>query len=215
MENRRQFLADLARAAAAAGLNVFANVSVAGALYRNERIGLRLRRPNRWEFESIADFAALRAKQVLADAEIGEDHPLRDSTNLPVFIFSDAREAEGHFRPAVTLYDETLYGGVPRDQCRGHEWMLEGFSESYKDLAIATKPWKVSLKGTPATIAEWSYIHQIDDGSEIPLWIRSILVFRRERVHTWYLVDSRDKRRVSARVWERFVDSIEYDRLTI
>src|SRR3972149_10171496 len=85
---RRDFLKLLAATAVSWGVDPFQGVFVDSDEYYNRRLGLRLRKPPGWEFDSIADFAALRDRQVLQSPIGDEPHPLKDPTNLPVFIIS-------------------------------------------------------------------------------------------------------------------------------
>src|SRR5687768_6021726 len=101
---RREFLAKLASLPAAKAL-AFQGVSVVGCRYTNVRIGLDVERPVDWEFSSIADFAALRKRQVLEEPEEIYDgpHPLKDPENLPAFLFECPEFKDGDFCPCITL----------------------------------------------------------------------------------------------------------------
>lgn len=212
MQPRREFLDRLSKAALALGANIFEGVEIEGSVFRNERLGLTVRKPNRWIYDSIADFSALRDRQALLDASAGEDHPLRDPKNLPVLLVTDPRHRRGNFAPAIGLYDEEIED-KPENEEAGHLDMLFGFMESYAEMEILLTPYEKALRGATATFSEWTYKHQLDSGEEHELWVRSILVFRRRRAHTFHLVDSLKKRRISEQVWDRFVNSINYTRI--
>ena len=87
--SRRDFLQRLAASAAALALDPFRGIAIAKDRYHNDRLGLTVHRPTGWEFSSIADFAALRDRQVLQGVLNQEPHPLKDPHNLPAFLFED------------------------------------------------------------------------------------------------------------------------------
>src|SRR5688500_1009741 len=98
MQSRREFLPPPAASAAAMARGPLQGSSAATSVYRNARLGLTVRLPEGWEFSSIADFAALRERQVLQDvidSLAGSSHPLKDPSNLPVFLFEDPRHRDG------------------------------------------------------------------------------------------------------------------------
>jgi len=78
MNTRRQFLKRLAASAVALGLSPYRDVAVAGETYTNSRLGLSFAKASIWEYSSIADFSALRERQVLDDVCLDEAHPLKD-----------------------------------------------------------------------------------------------------------------------------------------
>jgi hypothetical protein len=214
IESRRSFLQKLLLAAVAAGIDPLRTVTTAGDLYTNTRLGLTVRRPASWDFSSIADFAALRDRQVLMDAADDEIHPLKDPDNLPVFLFEDAHAREGAFAPAIALYDEALHGPAPVDPVAGHrDVMLAGFATSYRNVAVRQLPVAVNLHGTIGTWSHWSYDHDLDDGTSRPLSVRSLVVFREPRVHTFHFVESPTSMRDAQATWEGFLRSISYERI--
>jgi hypothetical protein len=186
-------------------------VVTTGDTYWNERLRLTVCRPRGWDFSSVADFAALRERQVLPDVLVNEPHPLRDPQNLPVFIFENTSARDGVFAPAIALYDETLEGSAPLDQQRSHrEVMLDGFALSYKEMQVLREPELVRVRGAEGTLSQWSYVHEIDDGTERQLIVRSLFVFRESRVHTFHMVDSPTSRRVPESAWSEFIATIHY-----
>ena len=209
MLSRRSFLQGLAAAAASLALDPFSCVVTDGRHYRNLRLGLSATLPLGWEFGSIADFASLRERTALLDERDDELHPLKDPDNLPIFLFEAPRLRAGSFAPGIVLYDEPLEGAPPRNELSGHALMLRGFRLSYPDLDVIRPPAAIALRGTPATVSVWSYTHHLEDET-IPLLVRSILVFRGDRVHTFHLVDSMKSPCIAAHVWEDFVKSLRY-----
>ncbi len=209
---RRSFLQGLAVLAASLALDPLRYVIVDGRRYRNERLGVSATLPPEWEFGSIADFASLRERTELLDELEDELHPLKDPDNLPIFLFEQSRHRQGSFVPAIALYDEPLEQPPPRgDEVSGHALMLEGFGVSYRDLSVIRAPKPIELSGASATISTWSYTHDIDSESK-ELIVRSVVVFRGERVHTLHLVDSLTSPRVRGAVWEEFLRSVRYTR---
>jgi hypothetical protein len=215
MRSRRRFLQDLTTAAAALALDPLRGVSAFASEYSNARLGLSVRLPRDWEFSSIADFVALRERQVLQDVLDGLSdvpHPLKDPANLPVFIFEDPRDREGEFTPSIILYDEPLDETVPADEPAAHAWMLRQLGYSYRDLQVTEEPREISLRGARASCSRCSYVHEIDSGESHPLDVRTLLVFRPPRVHTYYMVDSATRPRIHPVVWDDFMSSVEYAR---
>ena len=213
MQSRREFLQRLAASAAVMALDPLQGISAATSVYRNARLGLTVRLPEGWEFSSIADFAALRERQVLQDAIDslgGSPHPLKDPSNLPVFLFEDPRHRDGEFAPAIILYDEPLWARPPANEATAHTRMLRGLGRSYRDLRVIDPPRPLALGAVPATRSRFSYLHEIDSGKAVPLEVRTLLVFRAPRVHTYYLVDSAPSPCISPEVWEEFIASIQY-----
>ena len=208
---RREFLRLVAATAVALGLDPLRGVSVVDDLYQNERLGLQLRRPPGWEFESVADFVALREHKVLQDALQGEPHPLRDPNNLPIFAIFDPAHRQGDFAPAVCLYDEPLDHPVPADEPRAHrDNMLRGFAVSFREFQVLHEPRRLSLVGARATESVWRYLHELDDGRSWLLRVRSVVVFRPPRVHTFHLVDSDEHPFVPARTFDALLRTIAY-----
>ena len=213
IESRRSFLQKLLVTAVAAGIDPLRTVTTAGDLYTNTRLGLTVRRPAGWDFSSIADFASLRDHQVLMDAADDDVHPLKDPDNLPVFLFEDPNAREGAFAPAIALYDEMLQGPAPADQVAGHrDVMLAGFAMSYRNVAVRQPPVAVNLHGATGTWSHWSYDHDLDDGTSRTLSVRSMVVFREPRVHTFHFVESPASTRNPEETWARFLSSVSYER---
>jgi hypothetical protein len=208
---RREFLRLAAATAVSLGLDPFRGVSTVEDLYRNERLGLQLRRPAGWEFESLADFAAVQSHKVLQDALAGEPHPLRDPLNLPVFIIADPAHRFGDFAPLVSLYDEPLDGPVPANEAEAHERvMLRGFARSFREFRVLTKPRQFALVGTGATDSVYRFLYERDDGQTWPLRVRSVVVFRPPRVHTFHLVDSDEHPFAPVTTFDDFLRTVAY-----
>jgi len=208
---RREFLRLAAATAVSIGLDPFLGVSVSDDVYQNERLGLRLRRPPGWEFDSIADFAAVQGRQVLRDALANQQHPLRDPGNLPVFIIVDPAHRQGDFAPAVCLYDEPLDDTVPYDEAAAHqENLLQNYGTSYNEFRVLGEPRLLALAGSRATVSAWRYRHELDDGRSWLLRIRSVLVFRPPRVHIFHLVDSDEHLFVPSGTFDGFLRSVTY-----
>ena len=212
MLSRRTFLKNLATTAVALSLDPFKGVAIAGAEYSNHRLGLSVRLPKNWEFGSIADFAAIREHSVLLDEleDMNEPHPLKDPSNLPVFLFENPAFKRGEFVPAIALYDEPLHEQTPSDQVAAHERMLIGFGNSYTNRQIIEYPYGVTLSGATATWSKWSYLHELENGDTYALSVRSILVFQTSRVHTYHLADDLHSPCIEEDVWSDFLASIAY-----
>ncbi len=210
MITRRDFLKRLLITATALSLDPLKGISVEGDLYNNNRLKLSVRKPKGWVFSSIADFAALRERQVIEGVLANEPHELRDPSNLPIFLFENPQYQDGAFLPAIALYDEPLRGKAPSDEVAAHMYMLNNFRKFYKNALILKEPVQIFLHGAKATIAEWSYLHEIEGGESHSLHIQSLLIFCEPRVHTYYLVDRSDAPCILKQEWRGFVDSIEY-----
>lgn len=210
MLSRRDFLKGLAVTAAALSLDPMRGVSAHDNSYINSRLNLSVNKPKDWEFSSIADFSALRERQVLEGILADEAHELRDPSNLPVFLFENSLFRQGEFVPAICLYDEALFGEKPKNQLAAHFRMLERFKLLYQNLQIKAAPKEIHLRSAIASYAKWSYLHKITNGDSHPIEIQSILVFRESRVHTYYLVDSNNTPYISNHIWDEFIDSIAY-----
>ena len=83
MLGRRDFLQRLAASAAVLALDPFRDILIADDAYQNARLGLRVLRPDGREFSSIADFAALRERQVIQGILDDDPHPLKIRTISP------------------------------------------------------------------------------------------------------------------------------------
>lgn len=214
LQTRRLFLKELLTAAIAAGHNPLLDISTVGDVYRNNRLGLSLNRPARWEYSSIADFAALLERQVVMDPVNEGIHPLKDHTNLPVFIFENPSGRDGLFVPAIALYDEVLDGPTPEVQPLAHkEVMLTNFAESYRDFELKHDPKVVKLHGAMGTWSHWLYLHELDCGTSVPLSVRTLVVFREPRVHTFHFVESPSSPRHPEAIWTEFIRSISYEQV--
>lgn len=208
---RREFLRLASAAALSVGLDPFRGISVTDDLYINERPGLRLRRPPGWEFDSVADFAALQGRQTLLDALPSEPHPLRDPGNLPVFIIVDPAHRRGDFAPAVCMYDEPLNEPVPDEQATAHRQnLLRNYNRSYREYRELREPRPFALGGSSATESVWRYRHELDDGRSWLMRIRTLLVFRPSRVNIFHLVDSEEHRFVPQETFDGFLRTVAY-----
>lgn len=208
---RRTFLQGLAVVAVSLALDPFRYVVTDGRHYKNVRLGISATLPAGWEFGSIADFASLRERTQLLDELEDELHPLKDPANLPVFVFEQPIDRERPFGAGILLYDEPLEELAPADEPWAHASMLEWLGLSYKDLVVIRAPEPIMLRGASATLSTWSYRHEIGNESE-ELLVRSVLVFRGDRVHTFYLGDLLTSPGISTTVWEEFIRSIHYSR---
>jgi hypothetical protein len=211
MLSRRSFLQGLAVVAGSLALDPFRHVVTDGRQYRNLRLGLSATLPPGWDFCSIADFASLREDTKLLDELEDELHPLKDPDNLPVFLFEQPSDREGEVDAGALLYDEPLEGPAPADEPAGHAVMLKGFGMSYKDLVVIDPPELITVTGAPATISTFSYTHEVGKQRK-ELLVRTIVVFRGDRVHTFHLVDSLTSPVVGLAVWKQFIGSIHYSR---
>lgn len=207
--SRRSFLGGLAALAGSLALDPFHCVRVEGRHYENVRLGIAATLPTGWTFASIADFASLRERQVLLDQIEDEFHPLKDPDILPIFLFEAPRFQDSHFGPAIALYDEPLYEPAPVDESAGHVKMLAGFATAYRGLEVIAPPSRIVLRGAQGTVSTWSYAHDLDSESSY-LVVRSVVVFRGERVHTYHLVDDLASPRITDDVWDEFLASIRY-----
>lgn len=216
--SRRDFLKGLVTSAIALGLDPYAGIAVSEDVYRNRRLGLSFRKPTGWEFDSIADFAALRERQVLlsdnTDDEVAEQlHPLKDPGNLPVVIAFNPKYQQGDFAPAIMLWDEPLTHPNPpkhSEEISAHRTMIRGFARSYTAVTAVGKPKSIGIAGARGTIGSWSYRHELDDGQSFLLRVTSLLVFRFPRVHTYHIIDSHNPTYISADTIAEFVQSITY-----
>ena len=210
---RREFIKLLTASAISIGLNPLQGIAVEKNQYSNKRIGLTCNKPSQWEFDSIADFSAIREKQVLDSILPDEGHPLKDPENLPVFIIMDPEHQNGDFAPSISLWDEPLKSEVPKNETEAHRRMIEQlFGLSYPDVKLVSQPQFINLTGLKATESEWQYRHILDDGQAWLLKVRSVLIFRPPRVHTYHLVDDAVHNYVSKRNFDAFISSIKYNK---
>lgn len=101
--SRRDFLKSLTASVISLGIDPFAGIALNNDFYQNQRLGLSFYKPNGWEFDSIADFAAIRERQVLSSIDLEETPALKDPENLPVVIIIDPKCRQGYFAPAISL----------------------------------------------------------------------------------------------------------------
>ena len=211
--SRRSFLKGLVASAIALGIDPFAGIEVSSDIYHNRRLGLSFCKPSGWEFDSIADFSALRERQVLLSEDSEEVHPLKDPESLPTVIIGDLKNEQNHFAPAIMLWDEVLEHPNPSslsEEIRSHRWMLTGFAHSYKDVKVRAEPELLNLHGADGTWASWSYTHEVDNGQSRVLEVISLVVFRFPRVHTFYLVIPHGFDCVAPGTFDTFIQSIKY-----
>jgi len=206
--SRRGFLAGLVAAATAATLDPFEFVQAVGSQYENVRLGLRASLPEGWAYSSVADFVSLRAHQVLLDEVAEQHHALKNPEEIPVFIFEHPGHRDGHFAPGIVLYDNSV-NHIPEDEPSAHLVMLRRFARSYEDLDIGTEPEEARVGNVDGTIGRWSYVHEVPSG-RWRLAVRSVLVFRGDRAHTFHLVDDFRLPRIANETWTRFLASIQY-----
>lgn len=213
---RREFIKLLTTTAVSIGLNPLQGIAVEDNEYLNQRIGLTCSKPSKWKFDSIADFAALRERQVLDSIIPDENHPFKDPENLPVFIMIDPNFQFGEFAPSISLWDEPLYSEVPSDEISAHQRMVEeGFASSYADVRLLEYPGFVNECDVKATDSVWKYRHVIDDGQEWHLRVRSLLIFRSPRVHTYHMVDDFKRKYIPKSVFDKFIASVKYEKFKL
>ncbi len=208
--SRRDFLKALAATAISLGINPYLGVTADDELYQNHRLRLSFSKPSGWEFDSIADFAAVRERQVVwFDDDEDEIHPLKDPQNLPVVLITNPRFRQGDFAPAIGLYDEPL-SDEPSDEISAHCDMIEGFAYYYKDVEVIEEPQLLNVNGAIGTQSSWSYLHESEDGQYWLLKVRTLLFFHPPRVQTFYLVDDCKRLFVPPETFDRFIHSIKY-----
>ena len=210
--SRRAFLTSLAAAATLAAADPFASVVVDGQRYRNGRIGLSVLMPEGWEYESVADFVALRDREVIRTGLISEVAPYGRAEDIPILLCVDPRHRSGHFAPACGAWDEPHqpHWSAAAAPALGH--FLDVFSSVYRDLVVDRAPSRRPVPGAPnAAVAEWSYVHEIDDGTRQPLWVRSMVTIKDGRIGLFHFVDDRDDPRVDRSTWDEFSGSVAYD----
>lgn len=211
--SRRSFLKALVASAISVGLDPFAGIEVASDFYQNRRLGLSFLKPSGWEFDSIADFVTLRERQVLLNESPDEVHTLKDPESLPTVVIADVKHQRGDFAPGIMLWDEPLPPPSPSSaaaEIYSHRRMIRGFAQCYKEVQTIREPEALSLDGVRATQAAWSYKHEVDDGQAGTLQIRSLLVFRPARVHTFYLIVPDGFDCVAPSTFDRFIRTIKY-----
>lgn len=214
MDTRRAFLKLLAATAASMAFDPFRGVSASEGEYRNARLGLRVGLPDGWEFSSIADFAALRERQVLQDVldHLDEESQTKtDPDDLPAFIFEQPEHREGHFAPGIALYDEQLKRPPLDDKIAAHNRIHQYAALVYKGVRVLRPTTSISLHGAQGTLSRWSYVHEIDTGEMFWMDVRTVLVFRPPRVLTFYMVDSMEAPRIEHNVWIDLIDSIHFE----
>ena len=149
---RREFIKLLTASAISIGLNPLQGIAVDKNQYSNKRIGLTCNKPSQWQFDSIADFSAIREKQVLDSILPDEGHPLKDPENLPVFIITDPDHQNGDFAPSISLWDEPLQSEVPKNETEAHRLMIEQlFGQSYPYVKLVSQPQFINLTGLKET----------------------------------------------------------------
>lgn len=209
---KREFIKLLTATAISIGLNPLHGIVVENNRYSNKRIGLTCNKPSQWKFDSIADFVAIRERQVLNSILPDENHPLKDPKNLPVFIIIDPDHQNGNFAPSISLWDEPLESVVPKNEIEAHRGMIEHtFALLYPDVKLVNQPKSLNLAGLKATESVWQYRHILDDGQAWLLKVRSVLIFRSPRVHTYHLVDDTEHNYVPKRKFDAFITSIKYN----
>jgi len=214
--SRREALKSLATCAAALALEPYRDVFVQGDRYTNERLGLSVRKPPGWSYSSVADFAALRERQVLQLAIDETIEDIYDPDNLPVFLFENENFREGEFAPGIGLYDEDDRKGAlspqdPDERLRlQHTWLDDFFARYHRNFVIHEEPVLGVFGGAEGALSKFSYLHEIDSGETHDLLVQALVIYRPTRVHTMYLVDSASRPCIPDRVWNDFMTSIQY-----
>ena len=86
----------------------------------------------------------------------------------------------------------------------------EDLAASLRGLRVEAPASRLDLNGETATITRYSYWHDLDSGQANRVETYMLVVFSRDRIHTYYLADDAFQRSVAHSVWDEFLASIRY-----
>ena len=208
--SRRDFLQRAAAVASACALDPFKYIAVEDGWYRNERLRLSFRKPVGWDFVSVADYAEVMERTRLMDEVPGELHLLKEEDNVPIVLICKPGRWEDGVTPSIMLFDEPLEEPLPEDREAEHDQAVEYLAVSLRGLRVEAPASRLDLNGETATITRCSYWHDLDNGQANRVETYMLVVFSRDRIHTYYLVDDASQRWVAQSVWNEFLASIRY-----
>lgn len=207
---RRDFLKVLASAAAVAAADPAALARTSGDLYVNDRLSLSLVKPVGWHFLSTVDYQAAAGHQLLLVDNPEVEQILKSPEALPFVVMTKFGAQYDDLNPAICGFSDAIEPGVPNGEPGYHDAALKAWRWLLPQAEVVSGPKQVDLRGVPATRSEWRFLYQHDSGRQWTVNVRTLLVFRGERTHTFHLMQGTTPPAIADLEFDAAEQAIEY-----
>ena len=208
--NRRDFLLSFSSAFAAVAIKPSQAVAVNKDLYLNQALGVAIKKPSRWDFQELRNFAELKSNQILSET-ISTDVELEIMNSAaPLVVFAEGSKQGHHFKPSAAFYAEHL-------ELLNHEsiddvitYEKNTYSEILPDCRMIKATPKVSVSGYESVKIESVFTFETDKIK--PIFVRnvSIITERRPFIYTLRLFDSPTNSMNAQLEMNKIIRSIHY-----
>lgn len=195
---------------AAAVISPTEAIAVNDDLYLNRALGIAVRKPSEWVFETLRKFQEIKSSQVLSD-DIDPDleSEIRNSED-PLVIFGHDCGDDDRFAPSGALYAEhiELFEHETFDDLISNGENI--YREVLPDFRITSAKPGISISGFESVRLESIFTYKTDKTS--PTLVRNVSVFTRRHpfIYTLRLFDSPSNSMNAMKQFDGVIDSIHY-----
>ena len=208
--NRRDFLLSFSSAFAAVAIKPSQAVAVNQDLYLNQALGIAIKKPSKWVFQDLRNFADLKSNQILSDSISPELELEIMNSEAPLVVFAEASNEGERFKPSAALYAEhlELLNHETIDDVIKYEENLS--SEILPDYRLIKATPGVSVNGYKSIKMETMFTFKTDKISPISVRNISIITQRHPFIYTLRLFDSPANSMNAQSEMSKIVRSIHY-----
>ena len=208
--NRRDFLLSFSSAFAAVAIKPSQAVAVNQDLYLNQALGIAIKKPSKWVFQDLRNFADLKSNQILSDSISPELELEIMNSEAPLVVFAEASNEGERFKPSAALYAEhlELLNHETIDDVIKYEENLS--SEILPDYRLIKATPGVSVNGYKSIKMETMFTFKTDKISPISVRNISIITQRHPFIYTLRLFDSPANSLYAQSEMSKIVRSIHY-----
>ena len=208
--NRRDFLLSFSSAFAAVAIKPSQAVAINQDLYLNQALGIAIKKPSKWVFQDLRNFADLKSNQILSDSISPELELEIMNSEAPLVVFAEASNEGERFKPSAALYAEhlELLNHETIDDVIKYEENLS--SEILPDYRLIKATPGVSVNGYKSIKMETMFTFKTDKISPISVRNISIITQRHPFIYTLRLFDSPANSMNAQSEMSKIVRSIHY-----
>ena len=208
--NRRDFLLSFSSAFAAVAIKPSQAVAVNQDLYLNQALGIAIKKPSKWVFQDLRNFADLKSNQILSESISPELESEIMNSEAPLVVFAEASNEGERFKPSAALYAEhlELLNHETIDDVIKYEENL--YSEILPDYRLIKATPGVSVNGYKSIKMETMFTFKTDKISPISVRNISIITQRHPFIYTLRLFDSPANSMNAQYEMSKIVRSIHY-----
>lgn len=163
--------------------------SVTGDRYWNPRLGVSIVKPTGWRILSVEDSQAATRHQRFATDDPEVVAILRGGADLQFLVITKFEAEHPTVNPCITCRDEALEPFL-EDALDCHQFLHEAWPLVLRGVTVQAAPAWIDLPcGTLATRSVWSFDLEQDARPTEVMQVRTILVSRGDRIHSFHFMD--------------------------